>query len=371
MNRLPCETKQGIVTGAVPIVPQQRRFLERQPVNSHHWTVSVVFDCSITFDVDCLRGAVRHCLQQHDALRLSFSKRKDGWKSVQSDAVTTVPLTYLDVTETKAKEEDLAIETAVAQIEAGFNLEAGPLLHVALFVRGGDRPDRLWIVAHELASDRQSLLILAEDLLSAYRNLEQGQSVTFSPKTCSFKRWAEGIQGLTKQPDVKNQRSYWQDILQTSAVTIPVDFPMGDNLQAAEKTVKIAISKRYTHQLLEMVRTTEADIEAFILAALLMATGEWTGTRSLQLELDVSGRQLFEHADFSKTIGPLSNSFLLKFAADLDESPAAIVHQISQSLRLVSNGGACFGWLHDCVTPSFNLIHFDYFDPLMGTEQVR
>ncbi|MEO0853376.1 MAG: condensation domain-containing protein, partial [Cyanobacteria bacterium J06648_11] len=212
----PNEAEQGIVAGAIPLVPKHQRFLSQQLLHPESWVRSLVLDCDVALDPELLKEATRLCLLRHDALRLSFAQTENGWSATQSDEVVTVPFSVRSVAAPKRKEEEATIRAAVTEIQAGFDLDTGPLLHVAWFERGGDRPGRLWISAHEFAIDRTSLLVLLEDLLLAYQVLQRGMTVEFRPKTCSFKQWAEQLPEVAECPPVKAERPYWQTQLQTS-----------------------------------------------------------------------------------------------------------------------------------------------------------
>ncbi|MEM6448627.1 MAG: condensation domain-containing protein, partial [Cyanobacteria bacterium P01_D01_bin.123] len=371
----PNEAEQGIVAGAVPLVPKQQHFLSQQPLHPEGWVRSLVLDCGVALDAELLKEATRLCLLRHDALRLSFAQTERGWEASQADTVVSVPVSVHNVAVSKRKEEEAAIQAAVADIQAGFDLSTGPLLHVALFERGGDRPNRLWISAHEFVIDRTSLLVLLEDLLLAYQVLQRGMTVEFRPKTCSFKQWAEQVREVAERPPVKAERSYWQTQLQSSVAPLPLDRPRGENLAGSTDTVKIAISKRYTQQLQEKVSAIGIDIEAFLLSALSIALGNWTGSRSLAVDLESSGRDLLERSAFSETVGAFSSIYPVKFAAAFDDEPQAIVRKVAETLQAVPSGGVHFGLLHHLETPaadtrsrSSSPIRFDYLGTLVGTE---
>ncbi|MEM6447843.1 MAG: condensation domain-containing protein, partial [Cyanobacteria bacterium P01_D01_bin.123] len=355
--------------------------LELYSAHPHHAARSLVLDCSTDLNPEHLREAVGHCLVRHAALCLSFVKTTHGWQSVQTDVGRAIPFTCLDVTAVKAKAEDRAMQAAVADIQAGLNLEMGALLHVAWFKRGGDRPHRLWILVHELASDRQSLAVVLEDLLLAYRDLEKEMAVTSQPATRPFKQWAERLPDIAALPAVRAERSYWQRALQSVAAPLPLDFPDGSNRADSVATVRIAISGRYTQALQEKVSTTGTDIEVFLLAALLVAVGDRTGTRSLTVELEAAGRELVGSADFSRTVGPFNSRFPLTLTANADDSQQAIVRSVADALRAVPHRGVHFGLLRDLdesrdsklksdceYLASSRPICFDYLGALMGDE---
>ncbi|MEO1131282.1 MAG: beta-ketoacyl synthase N-terminal-like domain-containing protein [Cyanobacteria bacterium J06639_1] len=374
----PNEAEQGIVAGAVPLVPKHQRFLSQQLLHPESWVRSLVLDCDVALDPELLKEATRLCLLRHDALRLSFAQTENGWSATQSDEVVTVPFSVRSVAAPKRKEEEVTIRAAVTEIQAGFDLDTGPLLHVAWFERGGDRPGRLWISAHEFAIDRTSLLVLLEDLLLAYQVLQRGMTVEFRPKTCSFKQWAEQLPEVAECPPVKAERPYWQNQLQTSIAPLPLDRPRGENLAKSTDTVKIAISKRYTQQLQEKVSATGIDIEAFFLTALLVALGDWTGARSLAVDLEASGRELLERSDFSETVGAFSSTFPVRLAADFNDAPPAIAQKVAETLQAVPHGGVHFGLLDRLAATSADgistdsrsrsPIRFEHLGTLVGTE---
>ncbi|MEO0354383.1 MAG: beta-ketoacyl synthase N-terminal-like domain-containing protein [Cyanobacteria bacterium P01_A01_bin.3] len=374
----PSQAEQGLVSGSVPLVPKQLHYFKPQPLNPQYWSRSLVLDCGLSLDAELLREAINLCLQRHDALRLSFTQTADGWKSSQAETIADIPFSCRDISHTQETEEERAMQAEVAEIQAGFDLETGPLLHVALFKRGGDRADRLWIVVHELAIDRSSLLVLLEDLLLAYQVLKRGMSVEFRPKTCSFKQWSESLLDLAKAPQIGAESSYWQTVLKSTTAPLPLDRPRGSNLQTSATTVKVAISKHHTQHLLNAARATELDIDALLLSALLLGVGDWTGARSLAADLEASGRELLERTDFSETVGPFSHHFPIKLTAEYDDTPQQVAHKVADTVAAVPKGGAHFGLLQHLAIPTImseqreakptSPICFNHLGVLVGAE---
>lgn len=84
------------------------------------------------------------------------------------------------------EQEEIAafIEKEAGRMQAGFDLETGPLVKFGLFkTREGDH---LLIIIHHLVVDGVSWRILLEDFTAAYRFLENGETVELPAKVIPF-----------------------------------------------------------------------------------------------------------------------------------------------------------------------------------------
>ncbi|ATX83944.1 hypothetical protein CU084_08315 [Bacillus velezensis] len=63
--------------------------------------------------------------------------------------------------------------------------------------------------------DMVSWRILFEDIMSGYNQAMAGKVIQFSPKADSFKLWAEQLSEYANSTEIKEERTYWDEIEQT------------------------------------------------------------------------------------------------------------------------------------------------------------
>ncbi len=299
------EAEQGLVTGALPLVPIQHWFFEQELPDPHHWNQAILLEVKQALEPALLERAVEQLLIHHDALRLRFTQEESGWRQTIIAPDGRVPFSLIDLSKLPEAEQKLAIETRSAELQASLNLAEGPLLRVALFDLGPGKSARLLIIIHHLAVDGVSWRILLEDLQTCYQQLSRGEQMRLPPKTTSFKRWAERLVEYAQVSTVKEEQSYWLDAARTRTPQLPVDYPGGVNTEASAQSVVVSLSVEETTALLQEVpEAYRTQINDVLLAALAQAFSEWTGERHLLIHLEGHGREdIFDDVDLSRTVG--------------------------------------------------------------------
>ena len=129
----PIGTEQRPVTGPVPLTPIQRWFFEQDPPDKHHWNMAMMLEARQPLDPLLLERALQQLLEYHDALRLRFVQGESGWHQVNSALDQAVPFKLVDLSELAEVEQESAIKSAAAEMQARLDLAKGPILRVALF----------------------------------------------------------------------------------------------------------------------------------------------------------------------------------------------------------------------------------------------
>ena len=71
---------QGPVSGALPLLPIQRWFLERDLPDPHHYNQAILLEVKQALGFSAVEQVVRELLLHHDALRLRFIHEEPGWQ---------------------------------------------------------------------------------------------------------------------------------------------------------------------------------------------------------------------------------------------------------------------------------------------------
>ncbi|MEQ8997813.1 MAG: amino acid adenylation domain-containing protein [Coleofasciculus sp. B1-GNL1-01] len=341
------QAQQGLVTGKVPITPIQHWFFEQNLPESHHWNQSILLEVRQALDPALLEQTVQKLLEHHDALRLCFVHQETDWQQLEVNPDELTPFTLLDLSTVSETERGLAISKAATELQASLNLSSGPLVRVAYFNLGANKPDRLLLVIHHLAVDGVSWRILLEDLQSAYQQLSQGKEIQLSPKTTSFKYWAERLREYAQSEALQQELDYWLRESRRQIAHIPVDFPEGDNTVAKARNVSVALSKEETQALLQEVPAAyQTQINDVLLTALVQAFAQWTGVYSLLIDLEGHGREeIFDDVDLSRTVGWFTTIFPVLLDIEESASPGDALKTIKEQLRSIPNRGIGYGVL--------------------------
>ena len=123
--------EETTTTGAAPLSPIQRRFLQLDEPDPHHYNQSVLLEVRHALDADLLQQAVGEILRHHRSLNLRFVETASGWQQIGSEPNGDVPFVKIDLTDDA--EPVRTLEVRANEVQASLNLSDGPLLRVALF----------------------------------------------------------------------------------------------------------------------------------------------------------------------------------------------------------------------------------------------
>ena len=347
VTRVTRRVDQSVVTGIIPLVPGQKGFFELSDIHPHHYNQSVMFYSEERLSMETLHPIFLKILEHHDALRMSFKTNENG-RVIQTNHSLDYPLSIeeYDLCNRQDKEEALeALEHTANQIQAGIDLETGPLMKTGLFhLEDGDR---LLMVIHHLVVDTVSWRILFEDIVTLYRQHREGEELALPPKTGSFKQWAGTLAQYADSESLLKEKTYWARLESISALQIPEDFMETGNYVKDAEHQECRLDQDETHRLLTGVNHAfGTEINDILLAAFGLGISEIYGQERLLIALEGHGREeIEEHADISRTVGWFTSVYpvLLEFPRSRDLTRQ--VKEIKESLRQVPNKGIGYGIL--------------------------
>ncbi|MEX5322015.1 amino acid adenylation domain-containing protein, partial [Pseudomonas shirazica] len=325
-------------SGEVALLPAQARFFEMEVAQPAHWNQSVLLKPAGPVQVQHLEAALRAVVEQHDALRLRFSRGESQWQA-GFQPLDNAPL---------LRQRNLAVlselDAAGNQVQASLNLQHGPLLRAELF-DFADGQQRLLLVVHHLVVDGVSWRVLLEDLQAAYRQLLNGQAVSPPAKTTSVKAWAERLASHAGSPALQAQRDYWLQALAGDHAELPRDNPQGSLANTHARIAATRLDAERTAKLLKQAPAAyRTQINDLLLTALARTLCQWSAQDNVQVLLEGHGREdLFDDLDLSRTVGWFTSLFPVRLTPgqDLGQSIKAIKEQ----LRGVPDKGLGYGLL--------------------------
>ena len=299
--------EQGAVTGAVPLTPIQRRFLDPEPARPAHYNHALLLLVRRPVEAAVLEAALAALHEHHDALRLRLARGAGGWSQELAAPGGGPPFELVDLAGAAPEERGRAIESRARAEQEGLDLARGPLWRAVLFRCGGDEPDRLLLVVHHLAVDGVSWRLLLEDLALACEQLAARRPVRLPPKTSSFQSWAEVLVARAGAADTLSRAAAWVARLGRAPARLPVDrpAPAGSNTAAAAATLDVALDEQETAALLrEAPRAWRTQVNELLLTALALGVRTWTGSPRLLVDLEGHGRDdVPAGLDVARTVG--------------------------------------------------------------------
>ncbi|MEV7601138.1 amino acid adenylation domain-containing protein, partial [Kitasatospora sp. NPDC089797] len=290
----------GPATGRVELTPIQAWFLAAHTVNPDHYAMSVQVELAPDTDPGLLARALDAVLDQHDALRLRYTRSAGEWLQEYGDR-TEEPLTVAELTDP----DDPGLAAVAIEAQRSLDLSAGRLVRaVHLRFADGSAP-RLFLAVHHIVMDGVSWRVLLDDLATAYDRLAGGRPAGLGPRTTSYQDWAARLTAHVRAGGLDHELAHWSAVAPADAPALPVDHPGGRNVTARERTVEVRLGRAETEDLLHRVPSVyRTRIDDVLVTALGRTLADWTGTNRLVLGLEGHGREeLFEQVDLSRTVG--------------------------------------------------------------------
>ncbi|OHW38917.1 non-ribosomal peptide synthetase [Pseudomonas sp. 06C 126] len=329
--------EQGPAQGPVLLTPVQQWFFAQDIPAREHWNQSLLLTPRQPVNVAALAAALQALVAQHDALRLRFVERGEGWEQAHAESAT-VDLWQRQAASVEALREqcDLA--------QASLDLQRGPLMR-AMLVDMADGSQRLLLVLHHLVVDGVSWRVLLEDLQRGYAQGVAGEPLVSAHKTSAYQQWAARLDDYSRSPALLAELPYWREQLQGVATDLPRDNPQGRQTQAVAEHIRLRLGREQTRQLLQQAPAAyRTQVNDLLLAALARTVCQWTGQPSALIQLEGHGREeLFDDIDLTRTLGWFTSLYPLRLtpSGELGDTLKAIKEQ----LRQVPHKGIGYGVL--------------------------
>jgi len=337
---------QGIVKGELELTPIQRWFFENNFVHSHHFNMAVMLYREKGFREAYVEKVFAKIMEHHDALRMVYIT--EGDRMVQMNRGMEGKLFDLEIFNIENKcNIETEIENEANRLQAGINLENGPLVKIGLFKTTGG--DHLLIIVHHLVIDGISWRILLEDFETGYRQLEQGETLRFQEKTDSFQYWSCKLKEYAESKALLRELPYWRAIEETKIEPLPVDYEIGrnENKSSDSEAVHLVLDEEETRKLLKEVnRAYHTNINDILLTALGLALREWWGIKKSIVNLEGHGREIvIEDMDIGRTVGWFSSEFPVILDMSINGDLSYAIKFTKETLRRIPNNGIGYGLL--------------------------
>ncbi|MCR8843449.1 amino acid adenylation domain-containing protein [Paenibacillus sp. SC116] len=334
---------QGEVKGQAELTPIQHWFFEQHFTDQHHFNQAVMLYREQRFEEAALRKALRKIAEHHDGLRMVFRRTEQGYMA-WNRGIDEGELYHFEMVDFKGAEDcSQAIADKASEIQGSIELTNGPLMKIILFrcVDG----DHLLIAIHHLAVDGVSWRILFEDLATGYEQAVKGQDIQLPNKTNSFQLWAEQLSAYANSSAMKNERKYWSSICNIDVPSLPRDFNSEPALLRDIHNVSVKWTQEETEKLLKHAhRAYNTDMNDLLLTALGIAIHDWSGVKSVLLNLEGHGREeILADIDINRTVGWFTSQYPVVLDMDAVGDLSFLIKSVKENLHQIPSKGIGYG----------------------------
>jgi non-ribosomal peptide synthase protein (TIGR01720 family) len=329
--------------GDAPLTPIQHWFLDAVPQHRDWWNQSHLLELGHALDAAQLQAIVRELVTHHDALRLRLTGREGHWRQEFVAPDGEPPFRIVDLRSLAPTAYAARIAEECEREHASLRLEDGRLFRCVVF--DGDAGwRRILLLGHHLVLDGVSWNIILDDLATLVSQAADGLPLRLPEKTDSARAWAIALAEHAATPSVLASAAHWLALPTDAASVAP-----GRNGDAVVLTLTLG-GEQSRAVLQEAPRRLNASAQVVLLAALLIAWREWSGSDALRLDLEGHGRDaLGDRLDVSRTVGwfttvfPLHLTFPTGMDNGSDPPVGSIVSAVQTAVDALPLRGAAHG----------------------------
>jgi len=353
-NTQEIKTEQGLLKGALDLLPIQEWFFRSNFKVPHHWSQSFLIKTE-NLDINSLQQSLSKLFLYHDCFRLRYKKNDKNIIQYYKLDAEPEKLKILDINSLKTKESDEDVEGTLQSILTGwqshFNIEIGPIYSVGYIYGFPDGSSRIFFALHHLITDTVSWRILLRDLNDIYFQND------LKSKRTSYRQWVEVI----KNYSIKHQdeKVYWSNLLS--------DYNDQYFLMQCKSPVNCIRSYISSDQTKKLLTESNVPYHTQIMDILLTALGyalfELSNSRVNHIMLEGHGREEIDpYVDITRTAGWFTTMYPVRLEI-LDGYDKSIIN-IKETMRSIPNKGIGFGALLGYATNSLPLVSFNYLGQL-------
>jgi amino acid adenylation domain-containing protein/non-ribosomal peptide synthase protein (TIGR01720 family) len=342
-----------------PLSHAQRRLwvLAQLGGNPAAYTLPAAYRLDGPLDAEALVRALEALPERHEALRTVFVETATGPRQ------RVLPCSGFRVARIdlrgSADPDGEAIALASAKSQAGFDLEAGPLLAASLLAL---RPGRhvLLVNVHHIVSDAISVTVMVEEIL----RLARGEALP--PLRIHYKDYTASEAAWLQTPAASTMRDWWHSKLAAlpDRLDLPFDrVPSGPPSHDGSR-VSLSLDPAPAAGLRLLAQNAGGTLFAGLLALVAALLQRHAGCEEMVLGTPVSCR---DDAELERQIGFYVNLLPLRIAVPKGEGAAALVARVSEVLAAAIDHRA---YPFDCLVDELCLARDDQRPALLDVAVV-
>jgi amino acid adenylation domain-containing protein len=288
-------------------------FLHKLERDSAAYNVIFAVRLLTRVDAAALRRALQTLSDHHASLRTTFDER-DGVPAQRVHERAAVSFEVVAATDWNDDELRDRVEN---ESHKPFALKREYPLRARLYTRP-DGKHILLLVAHHIAVDFWSLMVLMDELAALYSPLE-GQPESGPGRILvqytDFARWQDK---LLDGPAGEALLAYWRDRLagELPLLNLPADGARSSSVSRRGAAHGFILDQEISDGLRELARLEETTLYVVLLAAFQVLLSRYTGQQDILIGSPFNGRS---RADFAPLVGYFVNPVALR--ADLGDDP--------------------------------------------------
>ncbi len=293
----------------------QRRLwiLDKMEENFTAYNQSAGFLFKGRFNTKLFKEAVEFAAVRHESLRTVFVEKEDAEKADEprQKIVDNQKILFSEIDLSVEPEPEKAAKEIASQLpHQMFDLANGPLWS-ATILKLGENHHVILLNIHHIICDGWSLVILENEVLTAYLMLSQRQKPNMKPLPLQYKDFAAWQNRRLHSAEMDRHRSYWHEKLQGEipVLNLPTDFTRPLVRTYSGAVVRTEIPADQIEEFNRFCSKNRASLFTGVAALLKVLLFRYTSQEDIIIGSPVAGR---DHADLEGQIGFFVNTLALR-----------------------------------------------------------
>ncbi|MEM8906259.1 MAG: amino acid adenylation domain-containing protein, partial [Bacteroidota bacterium] len=257
--------------------------------DSKAYTEQLIVDLLEAPDLDALRAAWNHVIQQHSILQARILHEELNVPVLVVDKSVTLPFEVLDWSDLTSEQQDQQTQRFIERdMQRGFDFSQAPLMRITVLRLANDQYKMVWTY-HHIILDGWSMPIVVESLLNAYNQIVQKKELL----PTSVDRYDEFVNYLYAKNKYKEQR-FWQEYLQdfdTPSLLPFVKHTTDRNKGQSEAAdLYLHFENDFTQQVKQFAQANRLTVYTLLQGIWSFLLSKYTGNEDVAFGVTVSGR---------------------------------------------------------------------------------
>ncbi len=266
----------------------------------HNMPLILHFDGPI--DYELLETSLNAVINRHESLRTRIVTKDASTRQVVSRSETL----QLNVV---AAADDRLLEMALADSRRPFVLGEDNLVRATLF-RANDDESVLVVTVHHVVADKQSLQLIAEELVEIYSARHEGRALQLTESKLQYNQYSDWQLSLTKEA-LDPLLSYWKRQLGAGlrALELPEDHPRPAVHTYTAANTTFSLSKRFSRRIEQLCLQERSTPFTVVLAAFKALLHRYANQDEIVVGTSAPCRNQPGTED---VVGPIANLLVLR-----------------------------------------------------------
>lgn len=310
---------------------QQRLFLEEEKTgNTGLYNIPEIHEIEYDVSQSDVENIFRTLMQKHEVLTTCFVYVDDVlMQKKRSVDEVSIPLTFLDFSDEKNKEQRVKIEYETFASKP-FEL-INNLLWSACLIKTGEKKSVLMINFHHTIYDGASKSVLLADFLDLLTTQRKEENYSIAPDKIDYKDYTAWHRKIIADHHQGSVVEYWKNKV--------TDFPTFDfphkqvpkkNISNKSTCLSIDMGASLSNKIKTLAKQNRTSLYTVLLAGVKAVLYKYTGKNDLNVLIPVDGRKQIE---LQKIVGLFTNTLPLRTTFSEDSNFTDLVGKVKTELQ--------------------------------------